>query len=56
MEPDGIGDAERSVNRHLREREIEPISVSMSFKDGYIFLAVVVKESEGTEENNDDCK
>lgn len=48
-EPDGIANTERCVNDYLRAHKIEPISVSMSFKDGYIFFAVVVKKSEDTE-------
>lgn len=49
FEYDGVRSADECANRYCRDRGIEPISVSMSFKDDRVFLAVVVKESEDTE-------
>ena len=40
---------EGCVNTYCRNKGVEPISASMSFNDGKVFLAVVLKESEDTE-------
>lgn len=40
---------ESTVNDYCRNRNLTPLSISMTTNSGYIYVAVVVKKSEDTE-------